>query len=322
LWLPGPHMRSSPHLILVLLAILGSVWANPARNARELEEGSGDELIEVDLPNETQGSTEEESKVKISQDSESEISSTESIPESENEVDIDLATEEEKLAEAEKKDNEKCKKCLKPTWRGRHASICKTCEIKGVIKTVDKKDEDHVEKCKKCVRRKFKARHALFCSECPDPDLYDEQQNVNSDNKKHKKKGSKKPMKEEDKKEEELEDEIKDKRKNKNKNQTKKHADSDKPNKKAHTEQKDKLQNKDEVKNKNHKKNKKNKKDKNKKNKHKNKPHDTKKETSNIKSATTVMNVEDEIELNTPETNLGPLGSLIKYLVKSNTFKK
>merc|ERR1712212_1407837 len=172
-------------------------------------EGSGDELIEVNLPDETQG-----------------------------------ATEEEKLAEAEKKDNEKCKKCLKPTWRGRHASICKTCEIKGVIKTVDKKDEDHVEKCKKCVRRKFKARHALFCDECPDPDLYEEQQNVNSEGKKHKKKGSKKTMKEqEDEKEEESEDEIKDKRKNKHKTQTKKHADSDKSNKKAHTVQKDKVQN-------------------------------------------------------------------------------
>merc|ERR1712088_1113028 len=100
----------------------------------------------------------------------------------ENEVEVDRATEEEKLAEA------------------------------------DKKDEDHVEKCKKCVRRKFKARHTLFCDECPDPDLYEEEQNVKSEDKKHKKKGSKKPMKEqEDKKEEESVDEIKDKRKNKHK---------------------------------------------------------------------------------------------------------
>merc|ERR1711992_99050 len=307
--LDGPTERSRKFIIFFL-----------SRNGRELEEGSGDELIEVNLPDETQGSTEEESKVKISHDSESEISSTESTPESENEVEVDRATEEEKLAEAEKKDNEKCKKCLKPTWRGRHASICKTCEIKGVIKAVDKKDEDHVEKCKKCVRRKFKARHTLFCDECPDPDLYEEQQNVNSEDKKHKKKNSKKPMKEqEDKKEEESEDEIKDKRKNKHKTQTKKHADMDKTNKKA---QKDKVQNKDEVKNKNHKKTKKNKKDKNKKNKHKNKSQETKKETSGIKFATTVMDVEGDIELNRPETNLGPLGSLIKYLVKSNTFKK
>merc|ERR1712115_576584 len=166
------------------------------RKARELEEGSGDDLIEVNLPDETQSSTEEESKVKISQDCESEISSTESIPESENEVDIDLATEEEKLAEAEKKDNEKCKKCLKPSWRGRHASICKTCEIKGVITPVNNEDKDDMEKCKKCVRRKFKARHATFCDKCPDPDLYEH--GVDSDNKKHKKKGSNKSKKEHD----------------------------------------------------------------------------------------------------------------------------
>merc|ERR1712115_302967 len=94
-------------------------------------------------------------------------------------------------------------------------------------------------------------------------------------------------------------------------NKTKKHGDSDK---KEQTEEKEK------AKNKNQKNNQKNKKAKNKKNKHKNKSHETKKDTNGIKFATTVMDDDSDIELEPSKTNLGPLGSLIKYLVKSNTY--
>jgi chemotaxis protein histidine kinase CheA len=314
-------MRSSPHLILVLATIIGLVTSNPpARNARQLEEGSGDESVDTHMTE--PAPTEDQSKVKISQGSESEISSTENQL-SENEVKVDLPTEDEKLAEAEKKDDAKCKKCLKPTWRGRHASICKSCEIKGVIKPIDKKDENQVEKCKKCVRRKFKARHAIFCDECPAPDLYEEDQNVKSEHKKNKKKTSliKSMSEQENEKDQKAEEESKDKRKHEHKNKTKKNGDTNKSNKKDKTEQNEKVKTKHQLKNKNHKN--KNKKNKNVKNKHKNKINDqTKENSSDIKFATTDMDVEKNIELEPTKTNLGPLGSLIKYLVKSNTFTK
>jgi len=89
---------------------------------------------------------------------------------------------------------------------------------------------------------------------------------------------------------------------------------------KEQTDEKEKVKNKNQVKNKNHKNNQKNKKAKNKKNKHKNKSHETKKDTNGIKFATTVMDDDSDIELEPSKTNLGPLGSLIKYLVKSNTY--
>merc|ERR1712025_783311 len=94
-------------------------------------------------------------------------------------------------------------------------------------------------------------------------------------------------------------------------------GDSDK---KEQTDEKETVKNKNQVKNKNHKNNQKNKKAKNKKNKHKNKSHETKKDTNGIKFATTVMDDDSDIELEPSKTNLGPLGSLIKYLVKSNTY--
>merc|ERR1712115_467592 len=97
---------------------------------------------------------------------------------------------------------------------------------------------------------------------------------------------------------EESESGNKDKRKNKNKNKTKKHGDSDK---KEQTDEKEKVKNKNQVKN-------------------KNKSHETKKDTNGIKFATTVMDDDSDIELEPSKTNLGPLGSLIKYLVKSNTY--
>merc|ERR1712083_148629 len=141
-------------------------------------------------------------------------------------------------------------KCLKPTWRGRHASICKSCEIKGVIKPLDKKDENQIEKCKKCVRRKFKARHATFCDECPAPDLYEEDQNVNSEHKKNKKKTSliKSMSEQEDEEDQKAVEESKDKRKHQHKNKTKKNGDTNKSNKKDDTEQNEKVKTKHQLK--------------------------------------------------------------------------
>jgi len=329
-------MRSSQHLILVLATILGLVLSNPARNARQLEEGSGDDSVDNIVTENEVGAPEDESEVSVNQDSENEISHSENLHESENEVKVDGPTEDEKLVEAEKKDNEKCKKCVKPSWRGRHASICESCEMKGVIKPIDKKDEKQIEKCKKCARRKFKARHGIFCSECPVPDLYEEEKKDNSENKKHKKNASNKLIKsvheneEEHKKEKDveiIEEESIDKKKNKNKNKTKKQSDTDKSNKKEKEEHKEKVKNKDQVKNKNHKN--KNHKEKNKKTKNKNKkqtipkPNQTKKASFGTRFTPTFIEVKDKVKPAEPaKANLGPLGSLIKYLVESNTFTK
>merc|ERR1711981_1330542 len=109
-------------------------------------------------------------------------------------------------------------------------------------------------------------------------------------------------------------EESKDKRKHQHKNKTKKNGDTNKSKKKTNTEQNEKVKTKHQLKNKNHK---------NKNKKNKNKINDqTKEHSSDIKFATTDMDVEEDIELEPTKTNLGPLGSLIKYLVKSNTFTK
>eukprot|EP00090_Calanus_glacialis_P026144 TRINITY_DN4101_c0_g1_i1.p1 TRINITY_DN4101_c0_g1~~TRINITY_DN4101_c0_g1_i1.p1 ORF type:complete len:326 (-),score=93.06 TRINITY_DN4101_c0_g1_i1:173-1150(-) len=325
-------MRSSPHQILVLCAILGLVWGNPARSSRQLEEGSGDDLPDTSMTDNVEGAPDDDSKVKISQDSESETSNAGNLDESQNEVKVDGPTEDEKLVEAEKKDNEKCKKCLKPSWRGRHASICESCEKKGVIKPIDREDEKQIEKCKKCTRRKFKARHGIFCSECPVSELYEEEKNVKSEHKKHKKDTPKKSNLvkskheiESDEEEEEgkTEDGSMDTRKKEHKNKNKKHGNQDKSKKKEVTENKEEVKNK----NKNHNHNHKNKNNKNKNNKNKNKnknnvKDEPKKESYGTKFATTFVEVKDKKKPEPAKANLGPLGSLIKYLVESNTFTK
>merc|ERR1711892_571173 len=124
---------------------------------------------------------------------------------------------------------------------------------------------------------------------------------------------------------EKIEEESIDKKKNKNKNKTKKHSDTDKSNKKEKEEHKEKVKSKDQVKNKNHKN--KNHKEKNKKSKNKNqtipKPNQTKKASFGTRFTPTFIEVKDKVKPAEPaKANLGPLGSLIKYLVESNTFTK
>merc|ERR1711892_1468417 len=92
-------------------------------------------------------------------------------------------------------------------------------------------------------------------------------------------------------------------------------------------EHKEKVKNKDQVKNKNHKN--KNHKEKTKKTKNKNKnipkPNQTKFGTKPYvtRFTPTFIEVKDKVKPAEPaKANLGPLGSLIKYLVESNTFTK
>lgn len=286
-----------------------------------MEEGSGDESADKNV----QDTLNQDSKVNTNQENESESSVNDKVQESENEVKVDGPTEDQNLANAEKKDNEKCKKCIKPSWRGNHPSICESCEKRGVITPIFNHDQKHVEKCKKCTKKKFKARHDIFCSECPIAQLYKDEK---ADKKKQKKvvPNLKKVKTKQDMEENKEENNKSTKEEGKTMKLKKEH----KGNKKNGDAEKFKNTDNigDEVnkqdKNKNRKQNKnKNKKEKKQKNKTKTneKP---KKATSGIKFATTVMKDNYKPKpvksVDSVEANLGPLGSLIKYLVESNTF--
>merc|ERR1711872_168920 len=116
-----------------------------ARKSRQIEEASGDGPVDnIEVENASEA-TEDSPKAELADESKSEVAKIQDLDESQNEVEVDGPSDEEKLAEAEKKDNERCEKCLKPSWRGRHASICELCEAKGVIKPLDKEDKKELK---------------------------------------------------------------------------------------------------------------------------------------------------------------------------------
>ena len=64
---------------------------------------------------------------------------------------------------------EKCQKCLKPTFKSKHAAFCGKCAAQNIIDSDEAEELSDAIQCKKCLKAKYKARHEEFCSnECTD----------------------------------------------------------------------------------------------------------------------------------------------------------
>jgi len=282
--------------VLALATCVACVTANPARKGSESDEdGSGDgpEIVINDAVTKNVEANEVDNAAESASNPE-DLLGMEMNPE-DNEI-KDNEKIEQDVTNVSKK---KCQKCIRSHYRARHADFCDVCEKKNDNGEMKNDEASQVSKpnkrCAKCARKNFKARNEVFCSEeCPSSE------ETKDHTKAHNKKENNKKNKIKDNKDEDEEEEIVE-------------AESDSTNPdvtdETTTEQNSKIH---EKKNNEKKKNQKH------KNKKKNKKQaDKKVDETKLEDAESVPEVEEEEK---DKVKLGPLESLIRFLIKSNTY--
>jgi len=345
--------------ILGVVLLVGNIDSYRVVRDVEESEGSGSPIMEEELVDETltvENMLEEEENVKelvLKDTSDIAIVIEEEMEMNQSEDDPDLELSDNEILSDDFKE-ERCHKCLRNVWRDNHLDICDECVERGVVDLgLPKKEDD--ERCNKCQRNGFRSRHEVLCEEkcnlVSEPLKESHVKNIEEDevkivalnvdqlmedhlsdkknvevvetnkSKKGKKKNQKKNMTE--KKEENKNKKHKNKNKNSQHNKMHKHEKNENKHKTQKKQKQEEMKTNEEKLKKNDKKKKNKDRKKNNSSRKKNKTKKVVVENELPEELVDVAEVtpdtpKDKIDIQ-EEVELGPLESLIKYLIVQNT---